>query len=89
MSEDKKIPEGNLTGEGEVPKDDLKPEIDTSYRPPICLPDRQANKSYPWRSAKQLKPSTINKSKGGKVDIFNKKRIPSGMNKEPKFKAEE
>jgi hypothetical protein len=59
------------------------------HRPPICLPDRQANKSYSWHSARQLKPARINKSKGGKVDLFNKKRIPSGMNKEPKFKAEE
>jgi hypothetical protein len=40
MSEDEKIPEGNLTGEGEGPKDDLKPGIDTSP-PPSNLPTGQ------------------------------------------------
>jgi hypothetical protein len=46
MSEDKKIPEGNLTGEGEGPKDDLKPEIDTSP-PPSHLPTGQAGEQVP------------------------------------------
>ncbi len=46
MSEDKKIPEGNPTGEGEGPKDDPKPEIDSSP-PPSNLPTGQAGEQVP------------------------------------------